>query len=291
MNNFHGVLSNREAALMIWLLILLSLALLYKETRSSLWDIVKTLFQKKLLLVSILTLLYIGLELLLFWFFKRWDTSNIKETVFWISGTAFVLLFNIDRTSKEDDFFRMAVLRSLRLTAVVEFIVNFYSFSLWLELFLLPFLTFIVMIDAVAKVKEEYKSITRLTDNIMTLFGVAILLYITFRTIKDYRVFATLNNLWIFMLPFLLTLFFIPFLYFLAIYVTYENLFIRLNILLSRDPEICRFTKRKIFLAFHINLTRLKKFIIKNNLEFSNLAEEDDVLEMINRFKQRGEKQ
>jgi len=282
-------LNNREKAVIIWILIFSALALsrkLYrKDILTSIFNLLKALVQNVRIFTAML--LYVTLIVFLFYKINLWNVSLIKDTVFWLLGTAVVLLVNSNKASEDKQFFKNVLLNSLKFILLLEFVVNMYTFSLAAELILMPILFIIGVMSALAKIKKEGGPIKKIADFILSAFGLYIIVFVLFNTFRDYRNLVTIENLRALLLPPLLTFAYMPFLYFVALYMAYEKLFLRLDIFFEKDKALARFTKRKIFTLCLVNLRKLNEFVKENTKEFMRLNDKDDVLSMLRKFNKK----
>lgn len=284
MNFYLDLFNNREKAIIIWVLIVLVGALFHIGFRTSIFRVLGILFQKKIAVVLAAMLLYVSLLVLLFYKMRLWDVFLIKDTAFWILGVAFVLLLNADRATRDENYFKKIVLDNLKLILVLEFIVNLYVFSLWVEIILMPLLFVVIATGAVAEMKEEDISVKKVIDSILAILAVFLTIFALISILRDYQSFATIDNLRAFVLPPLLTLAYIPFLYLVALYMAYENLFVRLDIFWEKDKELVKFAKRRILILCLINLGKLHRFTKGNTQELMRLDNKNDILSMIRSF-------
>lgn len=91
----------------------------------------------------------------------------------------------------------------------------------------------------------------------------------------------TSQNLKTLILPPLLTVAFIPFVYLFALIITYETLFVRLSIFNKNNPDLIKFTKHKIILAYHLNLLELNRFAKESNQDLMKIKTREDVINMV----------
>lgn len=252
-------LTNREFAIAIWMLILLILALCSKSIRHSLSDVLKALFVRKLLIPLLILLFYVFLNVLFLKYIHFWDLSALKDTVFWTFGVAVTSYFNIEKAITNETYFRDFIIDNVKLIAIIEFVQNLYSFSLPVELIVIPVLTFIIMVRVIADKKPEYKTVKKLFDFILGLFGIFLIVFTIKEVVFGFSDFATIINLRDFLLPLVLSILFIPFIYLMALYVQYENLFVRIDIVNVKSKFVNR-AKRKIFFSCFLNLNKLDKF-------------------------------
>jgi len=283
-NNFLDLFNTRETATIIWLLISLGLAISQKKIRKSLFELGKAFLHKKILCVVIAAIMYTCLIVFIFSKIGIWQTSLIKDTTFWFIGTAFALLLNVNNAT-QDNFFKKILKDNLKLILVLEFIVNFYTFNLLIELILIPFLFLIIVMSAYAERKKEYIQVKKIFDFILSAFGIFLITYALSRTIIDYQRIASSENLRGFILPPLLTFAYIPFLYLFALTMEYENLFMRIDIFIKDNKALTKFAKRKIIHLCHINLRKLNSFSRKSTQELIKISSEEDVEKLIKRFR------
>ena len=283
--HFENLFSNREKALVIWILAFLAWGLSRREIAKSILDVLRALFQRKILIILAVMVLYIGFEVWLFHKIGLWKANLMKDTVFWTFGTAFVYLVNTDQATEKQHFFKKIVLDSLKFILILEFIINFYTFDLWIEIILVPLIFTLVGMRTVAETNKEYQPVKKATDTILAVFGIAFLVFAMISFLGDPNAVATSDNLRMLILPPALTLTYLPFLYFLALLMAYEILFVRIDIFLKGDKRIARFTKQKLLILCHVNLGKLNRFARENTQELRRLKDKNDVISMIQDFK------
>ena len=280
--NVISELKNREIAVAVWSLILLFWAFSISDVRHSLLRLLKAFFVRKIIVPFALMLFYVFLIVIFYEKVHFWDTSATKDTIFWTAGTAFATLFNLNKVVEDENYFKKAILDNIKLVLILEFIFNLYSFSLLIELVLVPIVSLIVMLNVIAKSKPEYKQVKVLLDYALALFGLVIIIF-TFREIfVDFQNFATIKNLRDFFLPPLFTITFFPFVYFMALYMQYEDLFVRVDFA-NKNSSSTKYAKQKIFATFHLNLSKLTKF--SKNVGFANFNSKGDVSDLIKKVR------
>jgi hypothetical protein len=232
------------------------------------------LFSKTIGTILFMLTLYITLLLYALYKLSFWDFSLLKDTIFWFSTTALVCFFTINK-AKNNNYFKGIIKENLKWAIAMEFLVNFYTFSLTTELILVPILIFLGLLQAISDTDKKYTQVSKLFKNVFGVFGLALLVFTTYKTFKNYQELFTVHNLFSFLLPPILTVLVIPFLYVLAIYMNYEELFVRVNII-SNDKEKNKLLKRKIILIAKLNLNRLT--VISKKLNKSDWYQSDDEL-------------
>ena len=222
-------------------------------------------------------MLYIGIIIYLLFRIKLWNISYLSDTIIWILGVGFVLFMNINHTG-EDNFFRKAVIDNIKLVVLIEFITNLHVFNIWVELILVPILVLLGALLGVASVHPEYKRVESFLTPIVGLIGVGLLVYNFYNIVVDIRSFLSMQILMEFFLPLILTILFLPFVYFLAVYMIYDLIFMRLkNVVINPKLEI--YAKRRTFLEFHFNLKTLNKWLRK--IVVSKFESKDNIKQAI----------
>jgi hypothetical protein len=265
--------NNREIATTIWVSLLILLALFKKAFRLSLFNLLKALFVKQIGFSIAGMLLYVCFMVLAFQKVGFWDESAIKDTVLWTYGVAFVMLFNANKTGDDDHYIRRTLIGNIKLVVVLEFILNMYSFSLLIEIVIVPVVTYLVLLKAYAEYKPVPKQVATFVSHGLSIFGTVLLVTTFYNVASNYHSFATWRNLRDFLLPPALTIALLPFTYSMALLIKYENIFNRINIS-NDDPDLASYAKRRILSTFHIKLARLTKWSREAGiLRFSNRNE------------------
>jgi len=230
-----------------------------KSMRNSLADVVKLLFGKYFIAI------YLTLSIYLFGIFSLlksigiWTSADIKDSIFWLFSVVFVLVFSINK-AKESKYFKGILIDTIIVIAILEFVINVYSFSLLTELIMLPILIFIVMLQAVAELDSKNAQVAKLLTNLMAIFGFGLLIYSIYKMINGYSDFFKLGTLHSFILPIILTVLFLPYLYCLSLYSIYESYFIRLDFMTVKKEKVKK-VKKHIRRRAHININRLNRIM------------------------------
>lgn len=264
-NLFHTFLSsfsNREIALFTWLAAVLILLLFKSEMRHSLIKVFKALFAKQILVFFLIILSY---SLIIVFILRKtylWDHTLLKDTLFWFFGGAIVMFLNVTKI-KDLESFKLVVFESLKWTMIIEFLVNLYTFSLLVELIFIPVFIFISLLKYYSELKPEHKTLIKPPTYILNFIGLAVFVFIIYRTALDYKNFFTLITLRNFLVPPILTILFLPLLYLIALFISYESLFVRINHI-HKDDDFMKPLKKEILKVANVNLNVLNS--ISRNL-------------------------
>ncbi|MCK4329976.1 hypothetical protein KAX02_09055 [candidate division WOR-3 bacterium] len=279
--SFFQKLSNREAAVAIWILVALIWVLSQHKIRKYFFLVIKAFFAWKLAISYLLMFSYIALMLLLLHSLGIWRLTHFTNTVLWFVCVAFVMLFEYSKTNDES-FFKNAIKDNLKILIILEFLINLYIFSLWIELLLVPFFFILGGMIAIAETDKKYEIVQKFLNYVMAIVGVVFTSYALYMVAFDFKKFVTLENFENFFLPILLTIMFLPFIYFVALYASYETLFLRFSFFV-KDSSLLSYVKKKTLFAFGLNLWNLNKWAKHiNTLRF---MDEKGVDEAIRAFK------
>lgn len=281
---FLVALNNREKAVAIWLFVFLIWVLTKKEVRSSVLDVLKSIFLTKLSIIFLTSFIYIFSTIFLLYKIKFWDPSLIKDTLIWIFSSGLILLINVNKATGDTGFFKNSLKDSIKLSVALEFIMNLYTYSFLFEMIFIPTLLLIVAMNTLSGYKKEFNQIKKITDWLLSIVGIYTLIYTLFHLLPNIRFYLSIYNLHALLLPLILTILYLPFLYLLATYMAYETLFVRLNILVRKDQQLVRLTKQKIFALCLLNLDKLNKFVKLNNINFTKISNKNDITKMIDLF-------
>lgn len=282
MSHLLNIFNNREIALFIWFFLFLIWVLSKKEIRKSLVGVLKAFLKWKILTSVFSMILYVSLLIALSYKIRFWDTSMLKDTLYWFFGVAFIMLMNSNKTNEEDHYFKKVLLDNLKLVVVLEFIINLYVFNLVVEVIFIPILIFIVIVNAFAETKKEYLPVSKLMSNILTFIGICFVVFSFKNIVTDFKSFAKIDNLRSFLLPPVLTFTYSPFIYLMALYIKYENIYLRMD-LFNEKKKILKYAKRKIFVLCHFNLKKLNK--LSKELGIIKIDNKNDVQVLLQRVK------
>lgn len=281
----NNKLNPREEALFLWGFIFILWCVSQPSTRNALYGILKSIINPTVIVVLSAMTMYVSVVVLVLSQIGLWQLNLLKETVFWSIGTALISLVNYDEIAKDERYFRKKLLDSVKLIVLIEFIVNFYTFSLGIEMFLVPLLFLLGGIGALAERNPDQQGVKKATDSLLVIFSVTVLLHASTNVLCDHNSLVTLENLREVILPSALTVTYLPFLYGWALLVTYDELFRHIDIILKRNKTLAKFTKWQILICCRANLRRLVKFKNENMRKIGRLKQKDDVKTLTRDFK------
>jgi hypothetical protein len=254
----HKTFNNREIALMSYLFVFILWTLTQKKIRVSIFGVVKALFAKQIFVSILCLLLYIiiivsGLRLI-----DLWNSSLIKDTIYWTFGVGFILMMNSNKALQEENYFKKFIKENIKLFVILEFILGLYVFGIVVEFILMPIVIFLSALLGFTEANEEHKQVKNFLLKIFGLIGVFYLIYSVFEIYQNFKDFATYDNLRALTFPIVMTIMFLPFAYIYVLYTHYESLFVRVGFFLKDNKSLCRFAKWRILLSVNFNLKKLK---------------------------------
>ena len=222
------IFSTREISIIIWGIILLISLMFIKGMPKIMGDFLKIIGSKIVVIFTLISAAYTICIVTLLWKLSIWDITFLKDTCLWFLFSSMAITFNVHK-AKGFSFFKKIIQDNVKIILAFEFIVNFYTFSLPIELFLVPTVSFISFVQVFAEGSQQqepnHKKVASCFGKIMLMLGIGLIIFVIYKTIADYDNLFTVYNLKSFLLPINLTLLSLLFYYGLALYMEYESLF------------------------------------------------------------------
>ena len=276
-----NLFNNREIATAIWLLVIFILMLFKRDIRKSILGVFKAFFEIKILTSVFFMIAYTTGIVFVLYQINLWNISLLKDTVVWFCFTGILISFYSVTSKREQNLFRKIIVDNIKIVIIIEFIVNTYTFSLAVELVLIPVVTFIAILGVFAKTDEKYSSVAKLTNGLLIIIGIVILIFSISNLVSDYKNFVSLDTLRKFILPPSLTILFLPFIYLMVLFSTYEQLFVQLNLGYEKSKKLKRYAKREIIKHCLLSLKKVKNASNMNTYNLKHIRNEEDVDKMI----------
>lgn len=248
-------LSTREIALFIWICVAAAYCLVNSSVRPSALNLVGRLFQRQI--VAVITLLYVYLGIVVWGLslVSLWDWGQLKNTLIWSLAVGMALLFRINEVEDEPHFFRKWIRGQLKVVAVVEFVITYYTFPLLVEFLLFPTLFIIFTVIALGERHEAHRRAASFLSGILATFGLVLVAYAAYMVIIDFQNFISIKTVQDFYTPVFLSIAFVPFVFILYIYSTYQLVFGVPGVSIKNE-RLKRYAKFKSVLAFGLNVDR-----------------------------------
>jgi hypothetical protein len=202
-----------------------------------------------------------------------WEIRQLKDTIVWFVVVAATWFFRLPKDADDIVYFKEALVDNIKLIVVIEFIVSFYTGSIFVELLLVPFSTLLGLMIVFAERDQRYTVVARFLNGVAVLLGASILIYATYQLATNVFGFATLETLADFSLAPIVTVLFLPFIFAATLLINYQTTFSTLRYAI-KDDLLRSYAKRKAFLRFGWRTSLVKRWKRGLFLE-SHLTKED----------------
>ncbi|TMP70772.1 hypothetical protein CWB76_09405 [Pseudoalteromonas sp. S1609] len=267
-----NILNNREIAIALWLLaisIYLLLSPKMVEVRDSFKSLISAFFVKQIQVVLWLMFAYMSAVIYYLSEVDLWNIEQLKNTIFWSVSVGLISLFKLQSIKKDKSFFKHSVIDNLKLLTILQFIIGVYTFSLWIEVILAPLLAIVVMMLAIAETDKRHHKVKVLLEYCLSLFGFILIAYTFYMLVTNFGEFSKEKTAYDFFVPPLLTLLYLPFVFFMLLYSTYEQVFVRLKF--SIKNKYYRYlAKLYAVILFNVRMSLLDRWsyqVAKENVE------------------------
>jgi hypothetical protein len=272
------IFSNREIAYLFWSIPILIFCLI--KIPKSVQSVTNSFFANKLVTVYLSMLLYTIIEVFFIYKIGLWNSTLIKDTTFWFITFSFLTLFKSISARNIKDF--IPILNDIfKLTIFVEFIINFTSFTIVLEIVMLPLITFIGIIKFLSD-KNENNVLSKFLVSFLAIIGFIYFSFSIYKTLNEYSKFTSIENLNVLVLPVLLSFMSLPFYYLVAVYNEYQQIFMRVKFM-TNDKKNQYKIKRQIFMRALLNLHTIS--LLRDKLINFDLFETNDIKIYLDKIK------
>jgi len=252
-------LNTREIATLIWLGIVITILLTMPTMRQALSGLLRAFAQKTILQVLAFFTLYVGAMV---WFLHAiciWDWDQLKNTVIWTFSVALIAVLRSNKIADEPSYFRKWITENFQILAFLQFLITLYTYPLWVELLVIPFVTLLTGMIAVGDRDPKTKRTISVLTNIMALFTLGFFGLALVMTVVDFWNYTTIQTWRDFYTPIVLTLLFLPFIFVLYVGMSYESAFVNLyyNI---KGKKLRRSAKWRAILAFGPNVDLMRRW-------------------------------
>ena len=112
--------------------------------------------------------------------------------------------------------------------------------KLIIEIVLLPIITFLVLLDAIADTKPEYAPTRKFISFLMIVGGMVFIGFTIDEAVNSYQTLGIIDSLVSFFIPIVFSVMYVPVAYGFAVYAKYEMLFIHISFKEPKDRKIKR---------------------------------------------------
>lgn len=265
LDKLQNIFSNREIAIGIWLILFIVIFAFSKHTIIFLKSVKPILFSRKFIIFYVLFLSYFCSVIYLLCKCKFWSLDLLKDTIFWVFFVELPLFAKTIDEAKNNYFFVKLIKDNITIFVIIEFVLNFWSFNLIVEIIMVPLMVILGGFYALMSSKTNHKILKKFYDRFLLFFGIIAFFNVVFHVFNNSNGLLNLTSVKEFLLPVILILFNLPIVYGLALYNIYEQVFITVRGDMSEISKM----KLSIMRFAGINFSRIA--IIRCNLNYVTL--------------------
>lgn len=252
-------LDNREIAFLIFISLIFGLLLWKAKLGPHLAGILGPIFKRPILSVLGLATLHVGGCVWVLYTLGCWRWDNLKTTLVWFVGSAFVAIINYQKVASGGAYFRSTLVDSIGLAAAISFITSAHTFGLITELAIVFVTAALGIAVAFSEQDAKLRPVYRIGMTLLALLSVLMLGNAVHHIAIHFNEFATAKTIRDFSAPILLTAMFLPFLYGLYLSTVYDR--VLHNFAFSvQDPTLRSYTRRKLISSFGTDTVGLEKW-------------------------------
>jgi len=271
------VLTSREIAVLIWMLVAGVIALLNKMIRSSLGAMLRAFFQPAIVTIFILMIVYVVGLVLALQAVHLWSPTLLKETTIWLLFVGFPLAFSSFASQESGGEFSSVIIDALKLTVLVEFLVDSYTFPLPVELLFVPLITILLMLRGYASAFQKHFQVESLLGWVQAFIGIVIIVFVVGRVVVDLDNLLTIQTAQELLIAPAMSVLLIPFVYAVLIYLSYESLFIVLKAGQEKDDDLVRYTKWRLVTHLLLSVRGIRDFHRAHGFQLVSIHDKKDV--------------
>jgi len=249
-----------------------------QTVRQSMTTLIRSAFHPVLLRFFVFAAAYATTGVWLLYRFGYWTPELLKTTILWfLGGSGIAAVMSTDKDGGYASFWKI-IGRTIAFTALLEFVVNAYTFPLVVELLTLPIIFLVFGALTVSKTLPEfadrkYDATRKLLTWIMVAYGFSLIGYSLWSALthldKEVGVRFTKD----FFLPLILALWFIPFIYAARLYAVVEQALIGPRLQLAGNAQLYAEARRSIVLSIGVNLKKAQFFRKQFSWSFYDVAD------------------
>ena len=277
-----SLLSTRQWATIILVIITMIFFIGKKDVRRSLIDLVKKIFEKRLLVIWFIYFIYIFILTYFISFTPIWDNNYIIDIIIWSIFSGLINYINSFINVYDKKYISRLIKNNIGITIVFEYIMGRFTFSLLEELLLAILISVIFIVDLYNDNYVKDQKLSRYSNKISGYVGIFLTIRICLSAINQYKDINIKDELVGFMIPIVYLFLTLPLFYIMGLYSTYEDLFsyMPFNFKVSKEVKLRRYYKVIKTCLFSIDkLIVLKEYYVPKMYikmteeEFDNLLD------------------
>ena len=277
-----SIFTTREIATAIWMIIFIVFCLSIKSIRKQIPGLLKVTFDKKLMILYSIIIGYVAI--ITYGFYKSifWKNIFLKDILVWFIFTGFITCINA--VMNKEGYIKKKVYENIKITVIIEFLISMFTFSLVVEMIMIPVLSIIAIMDVIAEREEKYESAHKLFQFLLVTYGLVVLYQTIQRTISEYRELYKLDTVICFLIPIVYTLLMVPLEYCLEVFSAYQSLFIRMSFKEKDDKKLQRKNHFQIIKICTLSVKRIRIFQNNYLVKMYKMMREEEFQSIIDDF-------
>ncbi len=278
--------TTREWASITLIILFVLMSAKARSVRGSIIEVVKAFFHWKILLPIICAQIYLSIFAYALYKYGLWDTTILRETIFFLFYTSISLMFRYNSKSERIANLKGIVEDTIKATLIIVFYLNIHTFSYCVELIIQFLLTLLYLMGAY--IKRDTKDLEKTYSCTQALFyglSMSLLVYSIYMSIGEWKENFTLQTVISLLFPIVATIAYWPYLYLFSVIKAYEEWFVRMSF--ASNKEEYGFRKNQVFKACGINLS-LIHFVSKDLHVYIPQTQEqfvDDLNKSVEKYK------
>jgi hypothetical protein len=138
--------------------------------------------------------------------------------------------------------------------------------------------------SVVSQNNEQYRVVEKVLSRMLEVVGWGIIFFTAYKLVTEFGDFAKKQTFFDFVVPVLLSLLLLPYVYVVYIFISYENIFTRLQFSIE-DNDLRAYAKKKACVKFHLKVSELKRW--SDWFHHANIGSMTDIDNSIAEIKRR----
>ncbi len=284
-------LTTREISLLVWGGVLVAWGCTKANIRRSIGELIKAALDGKLVAPFVVLVLCLGLVVAGLWFIGIWKIALLKDTVVFALFSGVGLTFSAMSRNPELPTWRSVLAGQLKTVVLVEYVVDTFTFALWIELLLVPTLSFIGLMGGVAATREKWAPVAKLAKGLMGVAGLAVVAFAGRNAIVAARTVSIADTLREVGLPLVLSLALLPIVQVFFLWSGYDQLFGQLESSRWRDRSVIRYGRRQMVRRLGVRTEAMRALLRTERRALMAASSEGDIDELLDRVLRRQERE
>jgi hypothetical protein len=252
------LLNNREISVLVWLFIAaVALPSLSRPLLGLLWSrLSQPHIARSLGLMAAFTTACV-------WLLHRvgfWEIENAKTTLVWFAGVSVSWAFDFERFGRDPNVIaRHALVEALGIAAIVSFVVGTVTFSLWVELVLVP-ASSILAFSVPRKGDKDPSIVSKFSIRALSVFGILLLVAALYQMAAHHEAFFTKTTAREFFSPIALSIALTAALYAVNVKTVYGMVFSHMGRSLHDDAALKRAAIKMSIRSFGLDIAMLRRW-------------------------------